>query len=412
VVPPSTSDDEKVAAIRAGLPSLSAGIQLNTGSAGPLPAEVAAAMAELEAYERDFGRAQFEYYLDALQRMDEARAGVAAVVGGDIDEVALTHSTTDGMNLATWAVDWQAGDRAVTSTHEHVGGLGPLYNLRDRVGIDLRFADFAGDASDDEIVAAFDRTIAPGTKLVSLSHVLWTTGTVVPVRRIADLAHARGALVLVDGAQAAGAIPVSVADLDADFYSVAAQKWLLGPEGMGALWVRRRLIDGARPSFAGHFAWESYDSRGGRVVHPDARRFQVSNYHRPSVLGMARSIGWLQMVVGLNWAHERGTRLARWAADRLAAIDGVTVLTPRDRMATLVSFGIARWPAEAALDELSARVFAIARTLPLVDAVRISVGFYSTEDELERFIGCVRLLAAHTPETVPPRRLLPIAGIG
>jgi L-cysteine/cystine lyase len=232
-----------------------------------------------------------------------------------------------------------------------------------------------------------------------------------PVRRIADLAHERGALVVVDGAQAAGAIPVSVADLDADFYSVPAQKWLLGPEGMGALWVRRSLIGTAQPSFAGHFAWESYDSRGGRVLHPDARRFQASNYHRPSVLGMARSIAWLQMTVGLNWIHERGMGLARWAADELAAIEGVTVLTPRDRMGTLVSFRLDRWPAQAALDELAARVFAIARTLPLVDALRISVGFYTTEDELRRFIDCVRLLAAHTPESVPARRLLPIAGI-
>jgi L-cysteine/cystine lyase len=412
VVSPLTSDAEKLAAIRSALPSLAAGIQLNTGSAGPLPAEVVAAMREIEDYERNYGRAQFEYYLDALQRMDEARAGVAAVVGGDLDEVGLTHATTDGMNLATWSIDWAAGDRAVTSTHEHVGGLGPLYSLRDRVGVDVAYADFAGDASDDEIVAAFDAATVPGTKLVSVSHVLWTTGTVIPVRRIADLAHERGALIAVDGAQAAGAIPVSVSDLGADFYSVPAQKWLLGPEGMGALWVRSNLIEAARPSFAGHFAWASYDSRGSRVVHPDARRFQVSNYHRPSVVGMARAIGWLQMSVGLGWAHERGTRLARWAADELASIDGVELLTPRDRMATLVSFRIRGWEAQAGLDELSARVFAIARTLPLVDALRISVGFFTSEDELERFIGCVRLLAVHTPATIPPRRLLPIVEIG
>ena len=412
MVSPLTSDAEKLAAIRSALPSLAAGIQLNTGSAGPLPAEVVAAMREIEDYERNYGRAQFEYYLDALQRMDEARAGVAAVIGGDLDEVGLTHATTDGMNLATWSIDWAAGDRVVTSTHEHAGGLGPLYAIRDRLGVDLAFADFAGDAPDDEIVAAFDAAIGPRTRLVSVSHVLWTTGTLLPVHRIAELAHERGAMIAVDGAQAAGAIPVSVSDLDVDFYSVPAQKWLLGPEGMGALWVRAELVESSLPSFAGHFAWASYDTRGVHVVHSDARRFQASNYHRPSVVGMARAIGWLQMSVGLGWAHERGTRLARWAADELASIEGVQLLTPRDRMATLVSFRIRGWDPEAALDELVARVFAIARTLPLLDALRISVGFFTTEDELERFLGCVRLLAAHTPETIPPRRLLPIVEIG
>ena len=89
----------------------------------------------------------------------------------------------------------------------------------------------------------------------------------------------------------------------------------------------------------------------------------------------------------------------RWTADRLAASPGVEVLTPRDAMATLVTFRIAGWAAQAALDELGARVFAVARTIPLLDAVRISVGCFNSEDELERFADAVELLAAHTPDT-------------
>jgi L-cysteine/cystine lyase len=402
------SDAEKLAAVRAALPSLGAGIQLNTGTAGPMPAEVAAAMAELEAYERDIGRATYDYYLDALQRMDEARAGVAAVIGGELSEIALTHATTDGMNLGTWAIDWRPGDRAVTSTHEHPAGLGPLYSLRDRLGIDLFFAGIDADTADDEIVAAFDRLIEPGTRLVSLSHVLWSTGMVMPVARIAAIARSRGAAVIVDGAQAAGAIPVNVRDLGIDMYALPGQKWLLGPEGMGALWVRREFLPTARATFAGHFSWADSDSCGTYEPHPDARRFEVSNYHRPSVLGLARSIGWLTMSVGLDFVYRRGMALARQAADALAAIEGVTLLTPRDRMATLVSFRIEGWAAQAALDELAARTFAIARTLPLVDALRIRVGFWTSDEELERFLDGVRLLAAHTPATLPPRRNLPI----
>lgn len=402
------ADADKLAAVRAALPSLGAGIQLNAGSVGPMPAETAAAMAELEAYERDIGRADTPYFLDSLQRIDEARAGVAAVIGGDLEEVALTHATSDGMNIGTWSVDWHAGDRAVTTTHEHPAGLGPLYAIRDRLGVELSFAAFDGEGSEDAIVAAFDRAIRPGTKLVSLSHVVWTTGLVLPVARIAALARERGALTLVDGAQAAGAIPVNVTDLGCDMYSVPAQKWLLGPEGMGALWMRRDRLTTAQPTFAGGYGWESFDSTGGAVAHPDARRFQASNYHRPSVVGMARSIGWLTMFVGLEFVHGRGMATARRAADSLAAIDGVTLLTPRDRMATLVTFRIAGWEPEAALDELAARTFAIARTLPLVDAIRISVGCWTSDEELDRFLAAVRLLAGHTPETIPARRTLAI----
>ena len=404
------SDGDKLAAVRAALPSLAAAIQLNTGSVGPLPAEVAAAMAELEAYERDFGRAQYEYYLDSLQRMDEARASVAAILGGDLDEVAITHAATDGMNLGTWSIDWRDGGRAVTTCHEHAGGVGPLYVLADRYGVDLAFAEFAGDAGDEEILDQFDRLVTPGTKLVSVSHVLWTTGLVMPIARIAALARERGAQVLVDGAQAAGAIPVNVRDLGVDMYAVPAQKWLLGPEGLGALWVRREALDSVAPSFAGYFSFESYDSRGSRVLQPDARRFQVTNYHRPSVLGMARAIGWLTMYVGLEFVHRRGAAMAHRAADLLASIEGVTLLTPRDRMAGLISFRIAGWSAQAALEEIQARTFAIARTLPLVDAIRMSVGFWTTEEEIDRFVDGVRLLAAHSPDSIPPRRTLTIVG--
>lgn len=410
VVSPFMADEQKLAAVRAALPSLAAGIQLNSGSVGPMPAEVAAVMAELAEYERAIGRSQFDYYLELLDRMNEARAGVAAVLGATLGSVALTHATTDGMNLATWSVDWRAGDVAVTTMQEHAGGLGPLYAIRDRLGVEVRFADI-GDGSDDvRTIAAFDRAIVPGTSLVSLSHVLWSTGAVLPIARISQLAHDRAALVLVDGAQAAGAIPVSVVELGADAYAIPGQKWLLGPEGMGALWVDPGVMDRMHTSFAGHFALEAYDARGNATWHGDARRFESSNYHRPSVAGFARAVSWLSMYVGLDFVHRRGARMARLAADILADIDGVELLTPRHQMATLVTFRIRGWSAQAALDELGVRTSAIARTIVALDAIRISVGFFTSEDELNRFLDGVRLLATHDRDSLPPRRTLPMFG--
>ena len=405
-------DPEKLVAIRAALPALSAGIYLNTGSVGPLPAETAAAMAELELRERDLGRAHPDDFLDFLDRMAEARAGVAAVLGTDVGAIALTHATTDAMNVATLLPDWRAGGRAVTTAHEHAGGIGPLIALRDRTGVEVVFVDAGDDGDDERTLAAFDAAITPGTRLVSLSHVLWTTGAVMPVARIAELAHARGALVVVDGAQAAGAIPVRFDALGADLYAVPAQKWLLGPEGMGALVVDPARIATRVPPLGGWFSFERIDGAGDAAWWPDARRFEATGFHRPSVVGMARSIGWLSMYVGLEFVHRRGTALAAGAAARLAGIPGVNVLTPSVAMATLVTFRIAGWPAQAALEELGSRVFAIARTIESLDALRISVGFFTSDEELERFSEAVALLAAHTPETLPPRRTLTILGEG
>lgn len=412
MVAPFLPDPEKLAAVREAIPALSAGIYLNTGSVGPLPAETAAAMADMAAYERDVGRAHTDYFAESLARMAEARAGVAAVLGTDVASVALTHSTTDGMNAATLLPDWRAGGRAVTTASEHAGGVGPLYALRDRFGVDLAFVEAGEDGDDERTIAAFDAAITPDTRLVSISHVLWTTGAVLPVARIAELAHSRGALVVVDGAQAAGAIPFRLDDLGVDLYAVSAQKWLLGPEGMGALVVDPSIFGRVTPALGGWYSFECIDSTGDAAWWGDGRRFEASGYHRPSIVGMARSIGWLSMYVGLDFVHRRGMATAALAARRLAAIRGVTVLTPLDRMATLVAFRIAGWEAQAALDELGARVFAIARTIPSLDAIRISVGFFTSDEELERLAGAVELLAAHTPETLPPRRVLAILGEG
>jgi len=411
VVAPFPPGPEKLEAVRSALPALSAGIYLNTGSVGPLPAETAAAMADVAAWELKVGRAHSDVFEDLLGRMAEARAGVAAVLGTDVGAVALTHSTTDGMNAGVLAaMAGLPGGRVVTTRHEHLGGLGPLFALRDRRIAEVEIVDAGDDGDDTRTLAAFEAALTPDTRLVCVSHVAWTTGALLPVAAIARLAHDRGALVVVDGAQAAGATPFHFDEIGADFYALPAQKWLLGPEGMGALVVRPSLIERTTPGLGGSFSFERAGADGAADWWPDARRFEASGYHRPSVVGMARSIGWLSMYVGLEYIFERGPAMAYAAARRIAAIDGVTVLTPLDRMATLVTFRIAGWSAEQALSELGARIFAIARTIASLDALRISVGFFTSEDEIEQLVGAVELLASHTPESLPPRRQLAILG--
>ena len=237
------------------------------------------------------------------------------------------------------------------------------------------------------------------------------SGARLPVMEIARVAHARGARVIVDGAQAVGAMPVSMAELGVDFYAIPGQKWLLGPEGTGALWCDPAIVAASRPTNASWFTFERV-SPTEAVPWSDARRFDDSGHYRPGITGLARSCGWLSMYVGLPWIHERGLAMARRAADRLAAIDGVELLTPRDRMATLVTFRISGWTPDEALAEMGGRIFAIARTMPPLDAIRISVGFFTTEDEIDRFAVGVELLASHTPATLPPRPRLTILGQG
>jgi L-cysteine/cystine lyase len=409
MVAPFMPDQERLAAVRAALPALAAGIYLNTGSVGPLPVEVAAAMADASARELAQGRAHMDDWLDFQERLAEARAAVAALLTTDPSAIALTHSTTDSINAIVLALGLGPGDHIVTTNAEHAGVLGPVFAAR-ALGVGVEIADIGDGGDDARTLAAIEAAMTPATRVVLASHVLWTTGAVLPVARIAALAHDREAVLVVDGAQSAGAIRIDLEATGADAYAIAAQKWLLGPEGMGALAVRPWLVERLTPALAGHFSFEKLVPDGTAVFHPNGRRFEWSGMHRPSVVGMARAISWLQMFVGLDWIHSRGQAMARGAADRLAAIPGVSVLTPTHQMATLVTFRIAGWPAAAALAELGARAFVIARTIDSLDALRISVGFFTSDEELDRFAEAVSLLAAHTPESIPARRTLTILG--
>ena len=413
---PDPQQQARVEQARAQLPALEASIYLNTGSSGPIPVVADEAMRQVQDYELRYGRAGADAYEDLMASIGECRAAVAAVLHTAPESVALTRSTTDGLNAACWSIDWRVGDEAVTTTIEHIGLLAPLAALAGR-GVRVRYAD-VGDGGDDErSLMAIERELGPRTRLVGASHVSWLTGAVLPVHRIGDLARAAGAWSVIDGAQSGGAIEVDPASLGVDFYAIPAQKWLLGPEGMGALWASPRAVSDARQP---HAAWWTTDATAAHLaggehdpgLRPwnDARRFDTAGFHHPSVVGFGRSVGWLAMHVGLAWMYERGPRLAAAVADGLMSIPGVTVLTPRSNMATLVAFRVDGWPADAALDALRRRAFATLRTLPGLNALRASVGWFNSERELERFLDAVAEVASYTPETLPRRAELTIRG--
>lgn len=402
------SDPEKVLALRAELPATAAGIFMNAGTCGPIPTPSAHAAAEVAERELAVGRAHRDAYDELLIRMDEARAVLAAVLGTTLDRVALTHSTTEGMNIAIDAVPWRAGDRVVTTNNEHPGVMGPLAMLRDRFGVEIDIVDVGEGGDDERAVAGIVAALRRETRLVAISHVLWTTGAILPVARIVEAAHAQGIPVAIDGAQAAGAIPVDVDAIGAEFYAVPGQKWLLGPEGTGALAVSVEALAWAEPSFAGFFGAAKPYEVGREHLWAGARRFESAGYHKPSIVALARSAGWLSMAVGLPWAHARSAALAHDAADRLRRIPGVIVATPQANAGTLVTFEIRGWAAHSIVDELGHRIFLIARPIPGTDRVRLSVGWWNTEDEVGRVLDAVGELARHTPDTLPRRPTIEI----
>ena len=389
------SESAKVQRLRELLPATAAGIYLDTAYRGPLPAETAAAMRDAEDWELRVGRATEGRAEDAAQRRAEARAVLAALVGADPADICLTTGDEQALTIAAWAPDWQRGDRvlALTTTSESV--LASMHGVRARFEVEL---DLVDDASPAAVVEA----ITTRTKLVVLPYVSSANGALLPIEAIAAALRGSRAWLVVDASLSAGAVPVDVIGLGADFVAIAGDRWLLGPENTGGLWVGPRPRADGNAGFPGTGAFETLQRDVARPW-PDARRFEPTGLARTQVLGLARSVGWLEMFVGLDWALERGQRLARHLHSALAAADGVEILTPTGLLATTIVFRLISWPVGEAADELRRRSFAIIGEAPQTDAIRASVAWFNTEEELDRFSAAVAEVARHTPDTLPRR---------
>jgi L-cysteine/cystine lyase len=359
-----------VDAIRSGLPVLEHVAYLNTGTFGPLPRRTTEAMTAQHRAELEGGRSGQAYWELARGLRVQARAAIAELVGAPADAVALMRSTTDGCNVAVASLRLGQEDEIVTTDDEHFGLLGALHASGARV----RVAQIRARPP-DAALAAVEAEIGERTRLIALSHVTWTTGRILPVAELAG----RGIPVLVDGAQSAGAIPLNVAELGCDFYTVSGQKWLLGPDGTGGLYVRPDRLEQLAIPFPSYYSQDGYESTGEFRPVAGAVRFDVGTIPAASLLGLVESIAFANEA-----GRERFAR-ARAMAERCRAAlaERFEVLTEPGQ-ATLVSFRPGGDP-EAAVATLAERGV-ILRGFTGLDWIRASIGFWTSEGDLDRLV--------------------------
>ena len=359
-------------AVRAGLPVLERYAYLNAGTNGPLPRRTAEAMArELERDLRE-GRSSKRYFESMLEGREGLRQALARFLGTAPENVALASSTTEGCNVVVTGLGLGPGDEVVTTDSEHPGLFGGLRAS----GADLHIVELR-DRPAAETPAALEEAITPQTRLIALSHVSWLTGAVFPVRELGR----HGVPVLVDGAQAAGAIPVDVEELGCDFYTVSAQKWLLGPDVTGALYVRPERAGELRLTFPSYGSWdweaeEPYTARG------DAARFDPGWIPSASIAGLLESLAFAEEAGPDRFDHARAMA-AR--CRELLAREHEVVTEPGE--GTIVT-----WKADgdsAAVVERLAEAGVVVRDLPGLGWLRASCGFWTSDDDLERLAGAL-----------------------
>jgi L-cysteine/cystine lyase len=375
---------ERLTVIRREFPVLAKQAYLNTGTAGPLPRRVAVAInRELERQLLN-GRASVDHYVhEYFPLRAELRAAFARLLGATPDEIAITHHTTEGLNIAVWGLNWQRGDEIVTTTHEHEGALLPIYTAARRLGLTVRIVDLG--VAEADIVGAIAAAMSRRTRLVVVSHVSWLTGAVLPVAELAVETHRVGAFLAVDGAQSAGTIPLNVQALGVDAYAVPGQKWLCGPEGVGALYVRNDRISELSPTYIGHFAvrdFDAVDASGYFLPAVGAGRYEGGTVYWPGLFGMYESLRWLEETVGWEWIFEYSRAITRRCREMLADVPGVTVHSPGDHIG-LTAFSLAGCEPDATVDALVKRGVVI-RSLHQSAGLRVSTGFFNDDNELHQ----------------------------
>lgn len=336
---------------------------LNTGTFGPLPRRTVEAMRSAEERDLVEGRSSRAYFESVLALRDELRARFAGLLGAPEGTIALTDSTTEGCNIVLNGLGIGPGDEVVSTDSEHPGLFGGLVSS----GAEIRVAAIR-DRPAGEALAALEAEITDRTRLVALSHVSWLTGAVLPVQELA----ARGIPLLVDGAQGAGALPVDVAELGCDFYTVSGQKWLLGPDSTGCLYVRPERIEELRMASPSYFAWQKHEY----VPREGAARFEAGWITPGALAGLLESFRF-----AAEAGEQRFTR-AQAASSRcreLLAARGVELVGEAGE-GTLVSF---EWVDPESLVARLADKGVVVRDLPGTSWVRVSCGFWTSEEDLE-----------------------------
>ena len=385
-----TTTEARVDALRAQLPALQTTGYFNTGSNGPIPLVAFEAADAVARRELEQGRIVPGAYLENRERNRRFAALAASIFGTDADEIALTHSATEGLGTALMGMTWNPGDEVVTTFEEHPGLMLPLALLARRFGVITRYADFGDGACG--VVEALARQISSRTRVIALSHVLWSTGAVLPLREISELARRHHLMVLVDGAQSAGQVPVDLHALDVDVYAMAGQKWLCGPEATGLLYVRRDRFADIAPTYA---RYGQFEASGYFIPAEGAKRYEIGEFYSPAIAAQEAALRWLRDEVGFDWAYDRIATLGADFRRRLTTIDGVAVITPREPMAGLVNFMIPGLTPQEVTSQLYERGYTIryVEVAPCTASARASIGWWNTEQEVAGLASAIAELA-------------------
>jgi selenocysteine lyase/cysteine desulfurase len=333
---------------------------------------------------------QGSYYMRTVQWDNKKKmaARLAVVAGCSAEELIITRNTTESLDMVIGGLDWQAGDEAVMADQDYGAMLDMFTQISRRHGVVCKRVSVPNHPkSDDEIVDLYAKAITSKTKLLMVCHIINITGQILPVRKIADMAHSKGVLVMVDGAHAFAHIQYKIPDLHCDFYGASLHKWLSVPLGAGILYVKKDNISKVWPLLA----------EGERKPDDIARLNHIGTHPVATDLTIADAIEFYHQL-GPDRKEGRLRYLQDYWTSKVRNTKGVIVNTPSDpgRVCGIANVGVQNLkPAELAATLLNKyKIYTVAIDYANVHGCRITPNIYTTTKELDQLVTALTELAA------------------
>ncbi len=390
VLPPIDPADEQFwKLLRTQFPLTSERAYLNTGGLGASPYVVIDAVkGKIDELERISETGHDE---TLLRRIKES---AGRLIGCEAEEIAFTRNTTEGINIVANGLPFKGGDEIITTTHEHVGNALTWVGLQNRAGTAMKFFE-PSVQSQQENLDRIEKLITRRTRLISIPHVVTTTGLIMPIKEIARLAKAKNVWFFVDGAQTAGMFPFNLHDLGCDAWATSGHKWLMGPKETGLLYVRKDMLDtivaksiGAHSDGSTGFDFQ----KGTYSLNAAATRYEYGTVSIPVRAGLGAAIDFVQGI-GIENIWKRDKALSTRLIDGLRAIPGVKVLSPendsmRSAMITLMHEQLPYLELQKHLDTYNLRTRGVSEGG--LAALRISTHIYTMPEEVDRVLEGIR----------------------
>lgn len=312
---------------------------------------------------------------------------LAQIIGTTKEEVVITRNTTESLDLIISGFPWKKGDEAVMANQDYGAMLHMFQQVERRHDIRCISIDVPlHPKSDQEIVDVYADAITENTKLLMVCHMINITGHILPVRKICDMAHARGVDVMVDGAHAFSHIKFDIKDLDCDYYGTSLHKWLSTPLGAGMLYVKKKNIDKIWPLFG----------QGKRDPGDISRLNHTGTHPVYTDLAILNAIDY-QNRIGLERKEARLRYLQRYWSDQVRDVKGININTPKDitRSCGIANVGIEgikpKEMAKQLLDDYN--IWTVAIDGVGVHGCRITPNLYTTLEELNEFVSALKEMA-------------------